>query len=208
MTTIRAALVAGVASFALGAFMFADDKPSAAPDRPAYLVAQRDGGGTGKSTASDAGWIGLMLEDGKDKGLVVSNVFPAGPAAFAGVRAGDVLVKIGDASPDSIAKAVAIIEKLTPHRSATITVRRDGKSVELTVNTGSLADFHERYVREMMRRDPRDPSFSDRHGVSDADMSVELVRRLFEQNQRLETTLHQVLTEVQALRAEVREKKK
>jgi membrane-associated protease RseP (regulator of RpoE activity) len=218
-----AVLIAGVVSFALGALMFAGEKAPPAPTvRPdvdvpqpgrdavgaalPYLLAQAE---TAKPAAAepDRGWIGLMLEEDKDKGIRVSGVFPAGPAAFAGVRVGDAVVKIGAATPDSITKAVEAIEALAPEKPVKVTVKRDGKTVELTVNAGSLSEFHERYVREMMRRDPRDPNFAVRHGVSDADMTVELVRRLFEQNQRLDRTLHQVLTEVQELRAELAKKK-
>jgi hypothetical protein len=56
----------------------------------------------------------------------------------------------------------------------------------------------------MLRRDPRDRQYGQHHGISDADMSVELVRRLFEQHERMERTLQQVLDEVHALRKEVR----
>jgi membrane-associated protease RseP (regulator of RpoE activity) len=214
LTRASAILLAGIASFALGAIMFAGDNPAAPeskePPRQPHLVAfQEAGAGAAKaSSAPDLSWIGLMLEEDKDKGIRVANVFPGGPAAFAGIRVGDVVVKIGESSAESLAKAVEAIEKLPPQKPAKLAVRRGGKSLEVTVNPGSLAEFHERYNREMLRRDPRDPHFAQHHGVSDADMSVELVRRMFEQNQRLETTLHQVLTEVQALRSELRGKKK
>jgi uncharacterized protein YdcH (DUF465 family) len=55
----------------------------------------------------------------------------------------------------------------------------------------------------MLRRDPRNPNYALNHGVSEADMSAEVVRRLFEQHERMDRTLHEVLKEVQALRQEV-----
>ena len=55
----------------------------------------------------------------------------------------------------------------------------------------------------MLRRDPRDPNYAMHHGVSDADMSAEVIRRLFEQHERLDRSLHEVLKELQALRQEV-----
>ena len=155
------------------------------------------------SSLSKAGWIGVMLEDVKGGNVRVKDVFPGGPAAFAGVRAGDVLVKIGGANVDSKDKAEAAVERLVPRRQAPLTVRRHGKTVELKITPDSLADFRERYVKEMVRRDPRDPKYGQFHGVSEADMSVEVIRRLFEQHQRMETALNDVTRELQALRKEV-----
>lgn len=188
-----------------------DDAAVARPELAPVLLAQKEPAPPAKTgdkpAAPDMGWIGLMLEETKD-GALVKSVFPAGPAAFAGIRAGDVLAKVGETAIDAPARAAEAIEKLPPQKPATITVRRGDKPLELTVNVGSLNEFHERYTHEMLRRDPRDRNFAQHHGISEADMSVELVRRLFEQNQRMETTLHQVLTEVQALRTELNERKK
>jgi len=156
----------------------------------------------------DAAWIGLMFDEVKASGLVVSNVFPGGPAAFAGIRVGDAVEKIGDAKTTTAAEATAAIEQLSPRQPATLTVRRGEKTLDLKINVGSRNEFQEHYHREMSKRDPRDPNFAKHHGVSEADMHVELVRRLFEQNQRLETKLNLVLDEVQTLRSELRESRK
>jgi predicted metalloprotease with PDZ domain len=150
------------------------------------------------------GWIGVSLEDANGQEVHVKDVFPAGPAAFAGVRVGDVLLKIGGANVDSRDAAQAAIERLVPRRQVSVTIRRHGKAVELKITPDSLADFRQRYISEMVRRDPRDPKYGQRHGVSDADMHVELIRRLFEQNQRMESSLHELTREVQSLRKEVR----
>ncbi|HUE17074.1 MAG TPA: PDZ domain-containing protein [Planctomycetaceae bacterium] len=155
--------------------------------------------GQKRPTASPVGWIGVVLD-----GVRVKAVFPAGPAAFAGVREGDTLVRIGDANVDSTASAEAAIERLVPGRRSLLTIQRHGKSVELKVTPGNLAEFREHYISEMLRRDPRDPKFGQLHGVSEADISVEVVRRLFEQHQRLETTLIELTKEIEALRTEVR----
>jgi membrane-associated protease RseP (regulator of RpoE activity) len=153
---------------------------------------------------ANSGWIGVSLEDAKGQEVLVKDVFPAGPAAFAGVRAGDVLLKVEGAPVDSRDTAQAAIERLVPQRQSSLTVGRKGKAVELKVIPDSLAEFRQRYIGEMLRRDPRDPKYGQRHGVSDADMHVELIRRLFEQHQRLESSLHELTQEVQALRKEVR----
>jgi predicted metalloprotease with PDZ domain len=149
------------------------------------------------------GWIGLMLEDAKGQ-VRVKGVFPGGPGAFAGVRAGDVLVRIDRTPVDSVAVATSAIEGLVPERPATLVVSRQGKAVELHATVGSLGEFRDHYVQEMLRRDPRDAQYGQHHGVSEADMSVEVIRRLFEQHEHMERTLQQLVDEVHALRKEVR----
>ncbi len=182
--------------------------------RPSRCVRSRAGRHAergNRATRTDApaalaniGWIGVSLENAKGQEVRVKDVFPGGPAAFARVRAGDVLLKIADANVDSRDAAEAAIERLVPRRQTSLTIRRQGKAVELKITPDSLAEFREHYISEMMRRDPRDPKYGQHHGVSEADMSVELVRRLFEQHQRLETTLNALTREIQALRKEVR----
>jgi membrane-associated protease RseP (regulator of RpoE activity) len=159
--------------------------------------------GAQRPSLSKVGWIGLTLEDGKGQEVRVKGVFPGGPAAFAGVRTGDILVRIDGNATDSVAAATAAIEGLVPQRQATLTIHRHGKPLELKATVESLGEFRDHYVQEMLRRDPRDHQYAQHHGISEADMSVELVRRLFEQHERLERTLQQVLDEVHALRKEV-----
>ena len=55
-------------------------------------------------------------------------------------------------------------------------------------------------------RDPRDPNYAKFHGVSPADMNIEMFRRLFEQNQRLETSLLELRKELQEVRKELKQK--
>jgi hypothetical protein len=204
----------GAALLVAGAFLLAASGPirstrqteSAARAAAPALVAMQENPTIAqqrsqRQPASDAGWIGVSLED--KNGVRVSAVFPGGPAAFAGLRAGDALIGIGGARVESMSAAHQAIERLAPGRASLLTVQRGGKTVELKVTPDSSAEFHRHYVAEMMRRDPRDPKYGQHHGVSSADMSAELVRRLFEQNERLDRTLHEVLKEVRSLRKQV-----
>lgn len=198
------------ASLVIGAYLLAQGgrQPSQTRPAPQVLAMQQPQAGAQENPSGSPlpkhGWIGVMLEDVKGQEVRVKDVFPGGPAAFAGVRVGDVLLKIGGANVDSRDAAEAAIERLVPRRPVSLTIRRQGRAVELKVTPDSLTEFREHYISEMVRRDPRDPKYAERHGVSEADMSVELVRRLFEQHQRLETTLNELTKEIKALRKEVR----
>ena len=152
---------------------------------------------------ANMGWVGIMMQDNKGSGARVASVFPAGPAAVAGVRVGDVLVRVGGSDISSPQDAETALAQLAPHKPATLTVERRGKKHELKIVPESMAEFKHAYVAEMLHRDPRNPNYAKHHGVSEADMGAEVIRRLFEQHERMERTLNDVLTEVQALRKEV-----
>jgi membrane-associated protease RseP (regulator of RpoE activity) len=189
---------------------------SAAPPRPAetrapIALAMQDSAPRtqdGKEAAPDRGWVGLMLEDANGQGAKVANVFPAGPAAFAGVRAGDVLTRIGATAVASASAATTAIEQATPHQPISITVERRGRTLELKVPVDSMNDFRGRYINEMVHRDPRHPKYAAHPGISETDMSAEVVRRLFEQHERMERALNELTKEVHELRQEVRSLKK
>jgi PDZ domain len=170
----------------------------------------RSASASGRKAAAipDAGWLGVMLKQSDSGQPMVSEVFPAGPAAYAGIRKGDRIAKVAGRPAKLVAAFVSAIEKSKPGQKIEIVVVRGKKEVKLTAVVHSLRRFHQRYAAEMLRRDPRDPDFGKHPGVSPADMSIEVTRRLFEQNKRLETSLHQVLVELNALRKEVRALKK
>lgn len=170
-------------------------------------VAWQNSASAEKSAKADAlpdkGWVGLMLEDADGKGVRVTDVFPGGPAAFGGARVGDFIVKIGNSTPTDAAAAAQALEDLQPGEECKLTVRRGDSEIVLTITPRSLREFHGAYVSEMLQRDPRHPQYTERPGVSAADMNVELVRRLFEQNRRLEIAIQQVRQEVAELRKEI-----
>jgi membrane-associated protease RseP (regulator of RpoE activity) len=216
-TVLHTVCLTGAALLVIGAFLVAGSGPIRSTQRSEepttaaapLLVSMQDSPSSSRPKVeqvplSNAGFIGVSLDDAKGTEVLIKDVFPAGPAAFAGVRAGDVLLKVGGAPVESRDAAQAAIERLVPQRQSSLTVRRQGKAMQLKVIPESLAEFRQRYVGEMLRRDPRDPKYGQRHGVSEADMHVELIRRLFEQHQRMESSLHELTQEVQALRKEVR----
>jgi membrane-associated protease RseP (regulator of RpoE activity) len=169
--------------------------------------ATRRAAATTAAAPSDMGWIGLMLSP-EGGALKVSSLFPGGPAAFAGLKLGDVVTEINGKKVTTPETAAAAIESIAPGSTAAIKATRGKQNLKLTVTAGSLRDFHARYVGEMLSRDPRHPQYGEQHGVSAADLQVELIRRQFEQNQRLEYSINHLRSEVQELRKELQASKR
>lgn len=81
--------------------------------------------------------IGVQLDDGaKGRGALVREISPGGPAADAGVRAGDVITAINGtdiAGPDAAGQVVAIMRDVKPDSRVKVRVLRDGVSREFTI---------------------------------------------------------------------------
>jgi serine protease Do len=99
------------------------------------------------SAAADPGFVGMEvqgLSPGvaaalglKDaKGVLVRDVALGGPAAQAGVRRGDLIIKFGGQDIDTFERLVAIIRGTASGRNLPVTVLRQGKPVTLTLKTG------------------------------------------------------------------------
>ncbi len=205
-TTICLAIAA---LFAVGAYLSAQGgkQPAAGPSARMTLAMQEPAAATSQETPAAAlanmGWIGIMMQDNKGAGAEWRPFFP--PGRLRSPACGSVTCSSASGGPriSSPQDAETALAQLAPHKPTTVTVERRGKKHELKLLPESLAEFKQAYVAEMLHRDPRNPNYAKHHGVSEADMGAEVVRRLFEQHERLERTLNEVLTEVQALRKEV-----
>jgi serine protease Do len=74
------------------------------------------------------------------EGALVSSVDPEGPAARAGVTVGDVIVAFDGKAVTSSRELPRIVAQSRPGSKATITVVRDGRSVDLQVVLGEWRD--------------------------------------------------------------------
>jgi serine protease Do len=95
----------------------------------------------------ERGWLGVQIQalddelaqslrlDGTD-GALVTEVVGDGPAAEAGVQAGDVITRFNDRAIDSPRTLSVAVAAATPNTGAKVTVWRDGRSRELTVELG------------------------------------------------------------------------
>ncbi len=91
------------------------------------------------------GYLGVQMaslnEAGKkqlgvDGGVLVTEVESDGPADSAGIKPGDVLVKVDDRSISDGQALQRSIQSLQPGKKVTVTVQRDGKAKEIEVKLG------------------------------------------------------------------------
>jgi serine protease Do len=97
----------------------------------------------------DRGWLGVTIQDidkdlassyGLDKaqGALVADVDPSGPAAKAGVKAGDLIVQFNNQVIHNSADLPRIVGRLAPTTKVSFDIIRKGKKETLTVVVGKL----------------------------------------------------------------------
>jgi hypothetical protein len=84
------------------------------------------------------GFLGVELADpnGKDTGILIKAVLPKGPAADAGLRAGDRITRFQGTDVEGVDKLQKLAAKVRPGQEARFTLVRGGKTHEITVTAG------------------------------------------------------------------------
>jgi serine protease DegQ len=93
------------------------------------------------------GWIGVEPSDlspelaqtfdiQNDSGVIITGVLQNGPAALAGMRPGDVIVRIGDKPVADVVQLLAAVASLKPGTAAVFGISRKGQAQELNVVPG------------------------------------------------------------------------
>ena len=77
---------------------------------------------------------------GAESGVILREVVEGGPAAEAGMRAGDVIVRFGDEEVETVEDLFAALREVQPGDEAELTVVRGGDEQELTVELGERSD--------------------------------------------------------------------
>ncbi|MGC1274811.1 MAG: Do family serine endopeptidase [Planctomycetaceae bacterium] len=72
------------------------------------------------------------------KGVLVNNVFPDTPGEKAGLKPGDVIVKIGETKVTSPQQLQGLVERLPAGKEAGFVVLRDGKKLDLGVTVAAM----------------------------------------------------------------------
>jgi serine protease DegQ len=100
-----------------------------------------------KNGAVTRGWLGIEPQDitrdlarafglKQDEGIIIASVLRNGPAWRAGIRVGDIVLKIGDEAVHDSIGFLNQIAPLPPGQEVTLTIRRDGRTREMTVQVG------------------------------------------------------------------------
>ncbi len=113
------------------------------PERPTYLAltrpAQPPRNGGGDPARSGTGvYLGTMpdyADEGKS-GLKLSGVSPGGPAEKAGIKGGDVIIKLGGKPVGTIYDFMESLGQYKPGDKVDVVVKRDGKDMTLPVTLG------------------------------------------------------------------------
>ncbi|MFE9426719.1 S1C family serine protease [Kitasatospora sp. NPDC006697] len=98
----------------------------------------------GKVTNSGRAALGISARnyytaDFKPAGALVVSTTAGGPAAAAGMQAGDVITKVGDTAVTSLPDLTTALAGLTPGSQTTVTYTRNGQSSTAQVTLGTLS---------------------------------------------------------------------
>ena len=85
--------------------------------------------------AQDAGWIGISIEDQKDRGAVVRSVEPNSPAEKAGLKSGDVILEYNHEQVIGVQQLTRLVRETPTGRTVDVKVQRDNREETLKVTT-------------------------------------------------------------------------
>jgi serine protease Do len=108
-------------------------------------------------------------------GVVITEVFPDTPAAEAGLKSGDVIVRFGDKTLNTPQSLQLAVERSPIGKDVTLEVVRDGKTIELTYTAKEQpGNFGSRATK----KPSADPEMLDRFGMEIAPLDSEIARQL------------------------------
>ena len=96
------------------------------------------------------GWLGVQIQPvdeatakalgrSETTGALIGEVFPDEPAAKAGIRAGDIIIRIGGKNIKDSSDLLRTVAQIAPGEKTTVTVWRDGKEKTVSLVLGERA---------------------------------------------------------------------
>jgi C-terminal processing protease CtpA/Prc len=178
----------------------------------------------------DVAWLGVFLQDSQDRegaqeGAQVTQIYPAGPAARAGLRPGDVITSVNDQQIGSSADLISTIEEEQPGSRAELTITRNNQEMNLPVTLGSRDSFAWVGQRDDQGGGQGGQYTSSQYGGQSSQsgssgrddhfanlppfaMQLEHERRMYEQHQRIETEIAKLQDEVRQLREALQQQRR
>jgi S1-C subfamily serine protease len=80
--------------------------------------------------------IAKQLDAPTDRGVLVRDVAPDGPAAEAGLRPGDIITDFGDERIDTVEQFLGALRRTEPGQTVPVTVRRGGETLDAEITIG------------------------------------------------------------------------
>jgi S1-C subfamily serine protease len=158
----------------------------------------------------DGPWLGVFLEQGDDqeRGAKVTHVYPAGPAARAGLRSGDVILAANGDQIETSADLIDAIDRLKAGGQVELLVQRRDNQFKLTAKLATRNSFIFHGPRNLEpgqeEQWAQEHDHVDFYDIPEYAMELEAHRRLAEQHERIENLIQQLRGEVQALREELK----
>ena len=84
--------------------------------------------------------VNLDVQDGATNGATVGSVVDGGPAAKAGVKAGDVITAVNGAPVNDAVALITQIRSFAPGEKVQLTITSNGSSRDVEVTLGSKSD--------------------------------------------------------------------
>jgi serine protease Do len=97
--------------------------------------------------AQEAGWIGISIEDQKERGAIVRTVEPNSPAAKAGFKEGDIILEYDKESVIGVQQLVRLVRETPVGRTIDVKIRRDDREQTLQVTTEAILQRPDRTGR-------------------------------------------------------------
>ncbi len=141
----------------------------------------------------------------EQKGALVQSVVPRGPAAKAGVEAGDVIVAVNGKPVESQTDVTRQVALIPPGQKADLTVLRNGQKKQLAFAVAQRPDDEEAMARGETPSEPQEKGDkSPKLGITVQDVTPEIASRLGMQGQAQGVVVSDVVDGGPAQRAGIR----
>lgn len=126
------------------------------------------------------GWLGVMIQDvtpelaesfnlPDDRGALIANVIPGGPADTAGIKRGDVVLQFNTAEIEDAFDLPKITAENLPGTTSMLIVNRDGKEITVPVVLGEFPEHEDLISRAETLNE-------ERFGMNVQDITPEIAR--------------------------------